>query len=100
VIVAAGLKVAARQGLTSGRFRHGPLDLVDDKWTEVDPNDAATREALRAHVGSYVRVYPTDVARLAEFNMAMRGGRLVELERGPAKAPVKAPTKEGRPGGP
>lgn len=85
------LRVAAGRGLASKQFREGPLYVVEDKWSSVDPDDEKIREVLLARAPRHVRFAPNQEAALAEAGLTMRDGVLVDL-RAKKKESAK-PTK-------
>ena len=96
-----GIRISAKHGLTGRRFRNGPIAVDEGRWDDVDPSDKAVRRELVQFVGTHVIVYPEDVPKLGEYNLALRGNRLVNLEaatEAPAAAPAAVPSspKGGR----
>ena len=70
-------------------------------WSPVDPADPNVRAFLERYVGRFVRVHPDDVAKLGTFNMALHGGRLVQVAPAPPAteadpaAPAAEPARRG-----
>lgn len=88
--------VAASKGLLAGRFRHGPIDVVETTWTEVDANDPATRAVLLAYVPSHIRIAERQDAELEAAGLELKDNRLVDVRAIAAAAAATAAAEKAK----
>lgn len=76
------LAVIARKGLLAGKFRHGDITVLDDRWTSLDPKEPAHREFLLKFSRVFVVVREGQEKTLAEAGLELLDdGRVVESKK-------------------
>lgn len=70
-----------------GHFKRGPLALTAS-WSTVDVAQPEVRAALVESVGLHIKVHPLDLPKLAEIELDLVGGRLVDRRSKASPAPV------------